>query len=287
MLESANQASTEHVHEAQQQLTKLQDSTSELQVQLSQALSELKHANFQHDQEVQSLHAEHTKSQQAHAAQISQLESRLRITDEASEQASSTIAQLQEQAQSHAGTEQQLKETLQQQHAEALASLQGALTALQSKMILTEEAKSSVNAQLEIALTAQQQHTSRTNSLSEEIASLKQELHSCESSPDPAPGDLQQQLDSAKADAAKQASKLAQAEMRASLVRQQLQEAQYQLRQLEGGAKQQAEHLQESYDKAHSELDMLQGRLSPIDGQVCLLQRPCDHTADSRASLLQ
>jgi len=85
---------------------------------------------------------------------------------------------------------------------------------------------------------------------------------------------LQQQLDSAKADAAKQASKLAQAEMRASLIRQQLQEAQYQLRQLEEGSEQQprADQLQESLEKAHSELNMLQGRLSPTEGQVCLLQ---------------
>ena len=68
-----------------------------------------------------------------------------------------------------------------------------------------------------------QQHSSMTNLLREEVSSLKQELSSRESTPDPASEDLQQQLDSAKADAAKQANKLAQAEMRASLVKQQLQ----------------------------------------------------------------
>ena len=113
-------------------------------------------------------------------------------------------------------------------------------------------------------------HTNRTDSLTEEIASLKQKLNSCESTPDSASGDLQQQLDSARADATKQASKLAQAEMRASLVRQQLQEAHYQLRQLEQKAQHgpQADELQESLDKANSELNMLQGRLSPVGGQV-------------------
>ncbi len=270
-LESARQASQSQAEEAHTQVVKLQDNIANMQSQLNQALSQLEQTEAQ--QKLQSVHAEHGLAQEAHAAQISQLEMKLSTADEAHQQASATISQLQ--AQADTDTEQQaVLDTVQQQHAKALAALQSELAELHSKLEASQEASAALHAQLDAALTAKEQQSDQANSLHEEIASLKQELRSHESTPDPSSDDLQQQLDSAKADAAKQASKLAQAEMRASLIRQQLQEAQYQLRQFEEGSEQQprADQLQESLEKAHSELSMLQGRLSPTEGQVCLLQ---------------
>jgi len=275
-LESARRASQSEAEAAHAQVAKLQDcfvAWPPVQNQLNQALSQLEQTKAQHQQKLQSVHSEHESAQKAHAAQISQLEMKLNTADEAHQQASATISQLQ--AQADGDTDQQVVlDTVQQQHAEALAALQSELAELHSKLEASQEASAALHAQLDAALTAKEQQSDQASSLHEEIASLKQELRSHESTPDASSDDLQQQLDSAKADAAKQASKLAQAEMRASLIRQQLQEAQYQLRQLEEGSEQQprADQLQESLDKAHSELSMLQGRLSPTEGQVCWLQ---------------
>ena len=273
-LESARQASQRQAEEAHAQAAKLQDSIANVQNQLNQALSQLEQTKAQHQQKLQSVHAEHESAQEAYAAQISQLELKLSTADEAHQEASATISQLQ--APADDGTEQQavLDTVHQQQHTEALAALQSELAELHSKLEASQEASATLHTKLDAALSAKEQQSDQASSLHEEIASLKQELRSHESTPGPSSDDLQQQLDSVKADAAKQASKLAQAEMRASLIRQQLQEAQYQLRQFEEGTEQQpiADQLQESLYKAHSELSMLQGRLSPTEGQVCLLQ---------------
>ncbi|KAA6417667.1 MAG: hypothetical protein FRX49_12355 [Trebouxia sp. A1-2] len=268
-LERARQASQSQAEEAHAQVATLQKQIANMQNQLHQALSQLDQTKTQHQQKLQSVHVEHESAQEAHAAQISQLEMKLSTADEAHQQASATIRQLQ--AQADADTEEQaMMDTVQQQHAEALAALQSELAELHSKLEASQEASATLHAQLDAAITAKEQQSDQASSLHEEIASLKQELRSHESTPDISSDDLQQQLDSAKADAAKQASKLAQAEMRASLIRQQLQEAQHQLRQFEEGSEQQprAEQLQESLDKAHSELSMLQGRLSPTEGQM-------------------
>ena len=265
-LESTRQASQSQAEEGQSQVVKLQNNIANMQNQLNQALSQLDQNKAQHQQKLQSVHAEHESAQEAHAAQISQLEMKLSTATEAHHHASATISQLQAQM---------VPDTVQQQHPETLAALQSELAELHSKLEASQEASATLHAQLDAALTDKEQQSDQASSLHEEIASLKQELRSRESTPDHSSDDLQQQLDSAKADAAKQASKLAQAEMRASLIRQQLQEAQYQLRQLEEGSEQQprADQLQESLEKAHSELSMLQGRLSPTEGQVCLSQK--------------
>ena len=272
-LKTASEASDIQAQEAHNQLAKLQKSTEDMQSQLSQALSQLKLSTAQHEQELQSVHAEREATQQAHAASISELEHKISAAEDARQQADATISHLQQDAQPHADTDQQVvMDTMQQQHAESLGALQSELAGLQGKLSSAEEGKAKLHEQLNTALTAQELQFDKASSFQEQIVHLKQELHSRESTPDSMSGDLQQQLDNAKADAAKQASKLEQAEMRASLVRQQLQEAQHQVRQFEESAMQQprADQLQESLDKAHTELTMLQGRLSPTEGQVHL-----------------
>lgn len=271
-LQSVSQSAAAQLEDTQQQLTALQDSSADLQQQLSQASADLKQANVQHQQEMQDLHSARQEVQQSHADQLAQLESKLQTADAANNEAATAVAELQAKLEVQAGAHQERAagKDVHQQHADSLAALQEELAELQNQLAAAKEAKASMHTQLDTALSVQAQHADRTESLVQEIASLKQELDSRESRPEAAPGDLQQQLNSARADADKQGKKLAQAEMRASLVRQQLQEAHYQLRQLEAKAQHQPQpdDLQESLDRANTELDMLQGRLSPIEGQV-------------------
>ena len=231
----------------EQQLAQLAESTKQMQEELQQAHLQVKEANVQHQQELQGLHAERGNKQEVHALQLSQLQNDLAASKQAQLQASDTVAQLQSQlsTESQQLTQPDVLQEQQQQHEDAMNALKASLVDVQQKLDTALQDKASLQEQLASAAdrnTAQiqqltdklqaarsqceadvQQHSNMTSLLREEVSSLKQELSSRESTPDPSIGDLQQQLDSAKADAAKQANKLAQAEMRASLVKQQLQ----------------------------------------------------------------
>lgn len=228
-------------------MTQLAESTKQMQEELQQAHLQVKEANVQHQQEPQGLHPEHGNNQEVHAQQLSQLQNDLAASKPAQLQASDTVAQLQSQlsTESQQLTQPDVLQEQQQQHEDAMNALKASLVDVQQKLDTASQDKASLQEQLASAAdrnTAKiqqltdklqaarsqceadvQQHSNMTSLLREEVSSLKQELSSRESTPDPAIGDLQQQLDSAKADAAKQANKLAQAEMRASLVKQQLQ----------------------------------------------------------------
>ena len=134
-------------------------------------------------------------------------------------QSSAADMQTQLQQQAASGNKVPTVEGTDQPEKEA-TTLQAELQDLEAKLRSAEDTNSELQTQLSAA---QKQHSAQHATLSEEVTSLRQELRSRASTPDSAHEELQQQLDSAKADGAKQASKLAQAEMRASLVRQQLQ----------------------------------------------------------------
>lgn len=239
-------------------MAQLSDSTAQLQQDLQQAQRRLTAASNQHQQEASALqaslaasqqelqdsHAAHHSDQQAHTSELDQLQADFKASQEKCAQRADEVAELHSQLNS--GSQQQAAiDALQQQHQEALTVVQASLKDTQKQHDAAKQEIASLQQQLEspvapdtaqiqhvrdqlVAATAQLevkelQHSTAVKALSDEVSLLKQELRSRESTPDSVPGDVQQQLDSARADAAKQASKLAQAEMRASLVRQQLQ----------------------------------------------------------------
>ena len=273
LLESNSRSLAAELSKSQQQLSRLEGSTAELQEQLDQAAAGSKQMHSQHQQEMHALQNAQEEAEHLHAEQITQLKQDLQAAQDARTYAEATLAELHKEIDQLSDAQLKLPahSDAEQQHADSLAALQAELAQLHSKLQINEEATASMHIQSDAALSAQaQQYKDRTDSLTDEIASLKQELSSRESTPESTTGDLQQQLDSARTDASKQAKKLAQAEMRASLVRQQLQEAHYQLRQLEERSEQapQPDDLQESLDSATTDLNMPQGRLSPTDRQV-------------------
>lgn len=243
---------------AEQQLAQLSESTLQLQQELQQAQLQVTEVSKQHQHELQALQAllvasqqelqglqtAQESDQQAFSQQLSQVQANLDASKQSHVESSDKLAQFQSKLRDD--SEQQASiDTLQQQHEEALSALRASLADVQHQLDGASQEKASMQQQLASAVgddaapiqqgtdqlqaamaqleTEKQQHISSVKLLTDEVSLLKQELSSRESTPDPMPGDLQQQLDSAKADAAKQASKLAQAEMRASLVRQQLQ----------------------------------------------------------------
>lgn len=221
----------------QEQAAQLQDSAAQLQQQLVQARTHLKDASVENNlevqalqdelaagqQELQTLQAAHAQADHTQAQQISQLLAELDSSKAAHAEAVEQRTQMQSQL-SMDGQQEAKLDQLRQQHDEALSVLRARLHQSQQDLDAASAAKSSLQEQLAEAAASQQQHSSELEQLNDQIASLTKDLSSRESTPEHVlHGDLQPQLETVRADATKLANKLAQAEMKASLLRQQLQ----------------------------------------------------------------